>query len=112
MAHYFLTGATGFIGAAVARQLAADGHAITALARHPDRAQALKALGATIAPGHVTDRASLIPVMRGVDGVFHIAGWYRIGAHDTRDAWHINVDGTRNVLSVMRELQIPRGVYT
>jgi nucleoside-diphosphate-sugar epimerase len=112
MAHYFLTGATGFIGAAVARQLAAAGHTLTALVRNPERAHALRSLGATLAPGDITDRASLQSAMRGADGIFHIAGWYHIGTPDARAAWRVNVEGTRNVLSVMRELRIPRGVYT
>jgi nucleoside-diphosphate-sugar epimerase len=50
--------------------------------------------------------------MTGADGVFHIAGWYKIGARDQRDGARINIDGTRNVLELMRELGIPKGVYT
>ena len=50
--------------------------------------------------------------MRGVDGVFHLAGRYRVGARDKTPARRINVDGTRNVLEVVRELDIPRCVYT
>ncbi len=50
--------------------------------------------------------------MTGVDGIFHLAGWYQIGVRDKRPAYRINVEGTRNVLEVMRELGIPRGVYT
>ncbi len=52
--------------------------------------------------------------MSGVDGVFHLAAWYKIGA-PTRargDAERINVEGTRHVLELMRELRIPKGVYT
>ena len=50
--------------------------------------------------------------MMGVDGVFHIAGWYKIGARDKSEARRTNVDGTRNVLETMRELGIAKGVYT
>jgi nucleoside-diphosphate-sugar epimerase len=50
--------------------------------------------------------------MTGVDGVFHIAGWYKIGVKDKRDGERINVQGTRNVLELMRELGVPKGVYT
>jgi nucleoside-diphosphate-sugar epimerase len=50
--------------------------------------------------------------MEGADGVFHVAGWYQIGARDSTLAQRINVDGTRNVLETMRDLRIPRGVYT
>jgi dihydroflavonol-4-reductase len=52
--------------------------------------------------------------MAGVDGVFHIAGWYRIGPGPWREdhAKQINVDGTRNVLELVDELDIPKAVYT
>jgi nucleoside-diphosphate-sugar epimerase len=49
--------------------------------------------------------------MQGVDGVFHVAAWYKIGA-DSQEAYKINVEGTRNVLETMRDLKIPKGVYT
>ena len=51
--------------------------------------------------------------MEGVDGVFHVAAWYKIGARDGGDvAERVNVEGTRNVLEVARELAIRRIVYT
>ena len=112
MATYLLTGATGFIGGHLARQLARAGHDLVAVVRRPDRAQDLVALGARVYAGDVTAKETLRAPMRGVDGVFHVAGWYQIGVRDTAPAWQINVAGTRNVLEVMRELDIPRGVYT
>jgi nucleoside-diphosphate-sugar epimerase len=109
---YFLTGATGFIGAQVARQLAQAGHQVVAVVRSPDKAQDLVKLGAAVHKGDVTDKESMRLPMTGVDGVFHIAGWYKIGARDKRAGAQINVEGTRNVLELMRELNIPKGVYT
>jgi nucleoside-diphosphate-sugar epimerase len=50
--------------------------------------------------------------MEGADGLFHVAGWYQIGVRDTTPAQRINVDGTRNVLEMMRDLRVPKGVYT
>jgi nucleoside-diphosphate-sugar epimerase len=50
--------------------------------------------------------------MEGVDAVFHVAGWYSIGVRDPGTAYRVNVDGTRNVLELMQELGVPRGVYT
>jgi nucleoside-diphosphate-sugar epimerase len=50
--------------------------------------------------------------MTGVDGVFHIAGWYKIGTRDKSPAKPTNVEGTRNVLETMRDLGIAKGVYT
>lgn len=109
---YFVTGATGFVGKAVARQLRAQGHDVVAIARNPDKASDLQALGVDVRKGDITDRESMRAPMTGADGVFHIAGWYKIGVKDKSEAAKINIDGTRNVLSLMKELAIPKGVYT
>lgn len=109
---YFLTGATGFVGGVLARQLRAAGHAVHASVRAPQKASELQSLGVRLFPGDVTDKESMREAMQGVDGVFHVAGWYKVGAHDTSPAEKVNVQGTRNVLALMQELRIPRGVYT
>jgi len=109
---YFVTGATGFIGGRVARQLRAAGHEVVTVARNPARAGDLGALGVEVRPGDITDRATLREPMTGVDGVFHLAGWNHLGVRDTAAAEPVNVAGTRNVLETMRDLGIPKGVYT
>ncbi len=109
---YFLTGATGFVGGQVARQLVEAGHRVRAVVRDPGRARDLAELGVSLHAGDVTEKESMRAAMAGADGVFHIAGWYKVGARDTRPATAVNVDGTRNVLALMRELKIARGVYT
>jgi uncharacterized protein YbjT (DUF2867 family) len=90
---YFLTGATGFIGAHVARQLAHAGHQVVAVVRSLEKAQDLATLGAAVHKGDVTDKESMRAPMRGVDGVFHIAGWYKIGVRDKRAGAQINFTG-------------------
>jgi len=109
---YFVTGATGFIGGRVARQLLAAGHEVITLARTPSKAQELVALGVKVHAGDITDKESLRIPMTGVGGVFHIAAWYKVGARDKSQAETINVGGTRNVLKMMKDLGIPKGVYT
>jgi len=109
---YFVTGATGFIGGRVARPMRAAGHEGVTLARNPARAGGLGALGGGVRPGDITDRATLREPMTGVDGVFHLAGWNHLGVRDTAAAEPVNVAGTRNVLETMRDLGIPKGVYT
>ncbi len=111
MAKYFVTGATGFIGGEIVKQLIGRGHKVVALVRSPEKAGMLKAIGVEMHAGDITDRDTLRAPMQGVDGVFHAAGWYKVGVHDPL-ADQVNVDGTRNVLKTMRTLEIPRGVYT
>lgn len=112
MAKYFVTGATGFIGGRVTRQLVDAGHNVVAIARNPENARDLEAIGVDVRRGDITDLDSLRGPMAGVDGVFHIAGWYKIGSKDRAAGERINVVGTRNVLTAMKELRIPKGVYT
>jgi nucleoside-diphosphate-sugar epimerase len=109
---YFLTGATGFIGGEVAKQLGAAGHKVVALVRDPSKAGKVAALGAALHKGDITDKESMRRPMTGIDGVFHIAAWYKIGEGNLAEARAINVQGTRNVLELMKELKIPKGVYT
>jgi len=109
---YFLTGGTGFIGGRLARQLLDAGHDVVALARTPSTASDLAAAGAAVVEGDITDQSTLWGPMEGVDGVFHVAGWYDVGATDPTPGERINVEGTRNVLQVMADLDIPKGVYT
>jgi nucleoside-diphosphate-sugar epimerase len=109
---YFVTGATGFVGGRVTRLLVDAGHEVIAVVRNPGKAGDLAGLGVQLHKGDVTDKESMRAPMTGVDGVFHIAGWYKVGERDKSEAYRINVEGTRNVLELMRELQIPKGVYT
>ena len=108
---YFVTGGTGFIGGRLIEHLRSAGHEVVVLVRDPSKARHLAELGATLAQGNITDRRSLVEPMRGADGVFHVAAWYEVGT-DGRLADTINVEGTRNVLETMRDLGVPRGVYT
>jgi nucleoside-diphosphate-sugar epimerase len=109
---YFVTGATGFIGGRVVQKLVEAKHEVIALARNPQAGKHLAQLGVTIEAGDVTDKSTLLSPMKGVDGVFHIAGWYKVGSRGKDAAYPINVEGTRNVLEVMREHGIKKGVYT
>lgn len=107
-----VTGATGFIGGRLVRQLRAAGHDVHAVVRDPARAAALETLGVRVFKGDVTEKDSLRAPMQGMDGLFHLAAWYEIGTRNRSRAEQINVQGTRNVLETMRDLGIPRGVYT
>src|SRR2546428_13179 len=108
----FVTGATGFVGGHLVRHLCNAEQEVVALVRDPSRAGELSRIGARLARGDVTDKESMRAPMTGVDGVFHVAGWYKVGVKDKSPARAVNIDGTRNVLELMRELKIPKGVYT
>jgi nucleoside-diphosphate-sugar epimerase len=110
VARYFVTGATGFIGGEVVKQLVGRGHRVVALVRTLDGTALLQTLGVDLHVGDITYRASLGPPMNGVDGVFHIAGWYKIGPRNPL-AERVNVEGTRNVLETMRERGVAKGLY-
>ena len=109
---YFITGATGFVGGVLAKKLCAAGHEVHASVRSPEKAKELQALGVKLFKGDVTDKESMRAAMIGVDGVYHVAGWYKIGTKDKSDGEKVNIQGTRNVLELMQELGIPKGVYT
>jgi nucleoside-diphosphate-sugar epimerase len=109
---YFVTGGTGFVGGSLVKQLRSLGHEVVAVVRNPEKANDLKALGATIIKGDVTNKESMRAPMQGCDGVFHVAGWYKVGVKDKTPGQQINIDGTKNVLELMKELAIPKGVYT
>ena len=109
---YFVTGATGFVGGVLARQLRAAGHEVHASVRSPEKANELQAIGVKLFKGDVTDKESMRKGMTDVDGVYHVAGWYKVGTRDKSDGERVNVQGTRNVLELMQEFKIPKGVYT
>ena len=109
---YFVTGATGFVGGVLAKKLREAGHEVHASVRSPEKANDLQEIGVKVYRGDVTDKESMREAMAGVDGVFHVAGWYKIGVKDKSDGERVNIQGTRNVLELMQELKIPKGVYT
>lgn len=108
---YFVTGATGFLGGHVVAALLAAGREVTALVPSRDVAAEAEASGVRPRLGSITDLDSLRRGMRGVDGVFHVAG-HRLGIADGATAQAINFDGTRNVIGAARLERVPRVVCT
>jgi nucleoside-diphosphate-sugar epimerase len=109
---FSLTGATGFVGGALAVRLRADGHEVVALVRRPAAAKRLAEQGVELVEGDLDDAAALDRLCTGVDGLYHVAGWYKLGQRDPSVGERVNVEGTRNVLEAARRNAVPRVVYT
>ncbi|MDV3220417.1 NAD-dependent epimerase/dehydratase family protein [Intrasporangium sp.] len=109
---YALTGATGFLGGELVRQLVDAGHDVVALVRSPARAGRLEAIGADLVEGDLGDSRALDRLLVEVDGLFHVAGWYRLGQRDPSPGQRTNVEGTRNVLLAAQRAATPKVVYT
>ncbi|RDS83260.1 hopanoid-associated sugar epimerase [Dyella psychrodurans] len=107
-----VTGATGFVGSAVARRLLRDGHRVRVLARAGSDRRNLQGLDVEVVEGDLTKPASLLPACDGCDALFHVAADYRLWAPDPSDLYRANVDGTRAILQAAKEVGVPRIVYT
>ena len=107
-----VTGATGFVGAAVARALLGAQWQVRVLARRSSDRRNLKNLDVEVAEGDLADPGSLQRAAQGCEGLFHVAADYRLGARDPSELYRANVEGTRNVLSAARRSGVQRMVYT
>jgi dihydroflavonol-4-reductase len=107
-----VTGATGFVGAAVARALNAAGWQVRVLARSGSNRANLRGLAADVIEGDLANIASLEGALAGCDALFHVAADYRLGARDPAQLYLTNVEGTRNILNAARTVGVARIVYT
>ena len=107
-----VTGATGLLGNALLRGLAAQGAApVRALVRPTSDLTALAGLDVETVQGDLRDRSSLLAAFAGADVVFHLAGMVSIARGGSPRLWQTNVEGTRNVLAACREAGVRRLVY-
>lgn len=108
----FVTGATGFIGSHVVRQLLQRGDRVRILARNSSRKSNVETLGCEIAIGDLKDINSLLRCVQGCRFVYHVAADYRLWARNPQDIYDNNVGGTRNLLSACCEAGVEKVVYT
>ncbi len=106
-----LTGATGFVGSAVARVLAARGHRLRLLARPTSDRRNLAGVDAELALGDLTDAASLTRATAGCRYVMHVAADYRFWVPDPDAMLRANVDGTLAVMRAAQAAGVERIVY-
>jgi dihydroflavonol-4-reductase len=107
-----VTGATGFVGHAVAQALAARGTPLRLLVRRTANRRNLSGLEAEIVEGDLTDPASLARAVAGCRQLFHVAADYRLWVPDRAAMLRTNVEGTRALMRAARAAGVERIVHT
>jgi len=107
-----VTGATGFLGSHVARQLVSRGEMVRVLVRAASRLQAIEDLPVEKIEGDLRDAASLVRALNGVRRVYHVAADYRLWARHPRDIYESNVTGTKNLLDAAQRADVEQFIYT
>ena len=107
-----VTGAAGFLGSHVARQLVARGDDVRVLLRVSSSNRAISDLSLEYVTGDLRDASSLERAMAGAQRVFHVAADYRLWAKRSRDIYDSNVGGTRNLLAAAKKAGVEQLIYT
>jgi dihydroflavonol-4-reductase len=107
-----VTGATGFVGSAVARALLARGEAVRVLARPGGDRRNLAGLSVELAEGDLHDRASLERACHGCGALYHVAADYRLWVPKPEEIYEANVGGTRALMEAASAAGVARIVYT
>ena len=107
-----VTGAAGFLGSHVARQLLARKESVRVLLRPTSQNRAIADLPLEYATGDLRDPASLDRAMNGVRRVFHVAADYRLWARRPKEIYESNVTGTKNVLEAAKRAGVEQFIYT
>lgn len=106
-----VTGATGFVGAAVVRALLNTGVEVRVIARPGSDATNLRSLNVEKVLGDLRDKESLRQALAGCRHLYHVAAHYALWAHDPSIFYDSNVVGTRNLLEAARDVGVERTVY-
>ncbi|MDD5173878.1 MAG: NAD-dependent epimerase/dehydratase family protein [Candidatus Omnitrophica bacterium] len=105
-----VTGATGFVGSHIAERLVKEGEEVLALVRKTSNTGFLSGIGVKFAYGDINDLESVRKAMRGIDIVYHSAAladeWI-----SPKEAYRVNVEGTKNLLDAVREAGVKRFVF-
>ena len=107
-----VTGATGFLGSALARELLKDGRTLKLLVRKNSDTRNIDDLDCEVAYGDLQDRDSLKSALTGCQTLYHTAAYYSLWNRDKKLIYDINVQGTRNILESALEMGIEKVVYT
>src|ERR1700726_2158356 len=107
-----VTGAAGFLGSHVTRQLVARGDDVRVLLRASSTNRAIADLPLEYVTGDLRDPDSLERAMKGVKRVFHVAADYRLWARRSKDIYESNVAGTKNLLLAAESAGVEQFIYT
>src|SRR6267378_1586728 len=107
-----VTGAAGFLGSHVARQLVARGDSVRVLLRASSTNRAIADLSLEYVTGDLRDPSSLDRAMKGVKRVFHVAADYRLWARRSQEIYDSNVGGTKNLLDAAKRAGVEQLIYT
>src|SRR5712664_2447677 len=107
-----VTGAAGFLGSHVARQLVARGADVRVLLRPSSNNRAIADLPLEYVTGDLRDAASLARALAGVQRVFHVAADYRLWSKRSQDIYDSNVGGTKNLLEAAKRAGVEQFIYT
>ena len=98
-AQILITGATGFIGRHLTRDLIAAGHRVRVLARSSEKTRSLFGDAVEVSLGDLRDPASLKAVCNGIETLYHVGGVYRFGLRHRHEMQQANIQGTENLLA-------------
>jgi dihydroflavonol-4-reductase len=107
-----ITGATGFVGAAVLRRLLEEGHQVRVLVRPCSNRRNLEGLSVDIVEGDLKDASTLRKALGGCRYLFHVAADYRLWSCNPDELYANNVVGTRNIMLASSDAGVERIVYT
>jgi dihydroflavonol-4-reductase len=107
-----VTGASGFVGAAVARKLIERGERVRVLVRPTSDRRNLEGLAVEPVEGDLRDRASLAQALKGATALYHVAADYRLWTRNPDELYASNVEGSKAIIEAAAEAGVKRTVYT
>ena len=107
-----VTGATGFLGSAVARALIADGHTVRVMARPESDRRNLEGIDVEIVGGDLSRPETLAPALKGCTALYHVAADYRLWVRDPAAMYRTNVEGSAALIRAAAAAGVSRAVYT
>ena len=107
-----VTGATGFVGGMVARELVRAEHEVRLIVRPEADRRQVRGLPVEIYHGDVRDLDSLRRATKGCAQVYHVAALYKLWLRHEQEIYETNVTGTENVLKAARESGVEKVIYT